>query len=168
MKPVVTIIVAVARDGAIGRRGDLLFHISDDLRRFKRLTMGHPIVMGRKTFESFPKGPLPGRTNIVVTRRRDYDGRGATVAGSLDEALKIAAAEETGRIFIIGGGEIYRQAFGIADALELTAIDAAVDDADTFFHAVKDVDWELTEESEPMTDPKIGISYSFITYARRR
>lgn len=168
MKPVVTIIVAVARDGAIGRRGDLLFHISDDLRRFKRLTMGHPIVMGRKTFESFPKGPLPGRTNIVVTRSRDYDGRGATVAGSLDEALKIAAAEETGRIFIIGGGEIYRQAFGIADALELTDIDAAVDDADTFFPAVKDVDWELTEESEPMTDPKTGISYSFITYARRR
>lgn len=168
MKPVVTIIVAVARDGAIGRRGDLLFHISDDLRRFKRLTMGHPIVMGRKTFESFPKGPLPGRTNIVVTRRRDYDGRGATVAGSLDEALKIAAAEETGRIFIIGGGEIYRQAFGIADALELTAIDAAVDDADTFFPPVNDVDWELTEESEPMTDPKTGISYSFITYARRR
>lgn len=168
MKPVVTVIVAVARDGAIGRRGDLLFHISDDLRRFKRLTMGHPIVMGRKTFESFPKGPLPGRTNIVVTRRRDYDGRGATVAGSLDEALKIAAAEETGRIFIIGGGEIYRQAFGIADALELTAIDAAVDDADTFFPPVNDVDWELTEESEPMTDPKTGISYSFITYARRR
>lgn len=168
MKPVVTIIVAVARDGAIGRRGDLLFHISDDLRRFKRLTMGHPIVMGRKTFESFPKGPLPGRTNIVVTRSGDYDGRGATVAGSLDEALKIAAAEETGRIFIIGGGEIYRQAFGIADALELTAIDAAVDDADTFFPAVKDVDWELTEESEPMTDPKTGISYSFITYVRRR
>lgn len=168
MKPVVTIIVAVARDGAIGRRGDLLFHISDDLRRFKRLTMGHPIVMGRKTFESFPKGPLPGRTNIVVTRSGDYDGRGATVAGSLDEALKIAAAEETGRIFIIGGGEIYRQAFGIADALELTAIDAAVDDADTFFPPVNDVDWELTEESEPMTDPKTGISYSFITYARRR
>lgn len=168
MKPVVTIIVAVARDGAIGRRGDLLFHISDDLRRFKRLTMGHPIVMGRKTFESFPKGPLPGRTNIVVTRRRDYDGRGATVAGSLDEALKIAAAEETGRIFIIGGGEIYRQAFGIADALELTDIDASVTDADTFFPPVTDVDWELTEESEPMTDPKTGISYSFITYARRR
>lgn len=168
MKPVVTIIVAVARDGAIGRRGDLLFHISDDLRRFKRLTMGHPIVMGRKTFESFPKGPLPGRTNIVVSRRRDYDGRGATVADSLDEALKIAAAEETGRIFIIGGGEIYRQAFGIADALELTAIDAAVDDADTFFPAVNDVDWELTEKSEPMTDPKTGISYSFKTYARRR
>lgn len=168
MKPVVTIIVAVARDGAIGRRGDLLFHISDDLRRFKRLTMGHPIVMGRKTFESFPKGPLPGRTNIVVTRSNDYDGRGATVAGSLDEALKAAAAEETGRIFIIGGGEIYRQAFGIADALELTDIDAAVDDADTFFPAVNDVDWELTEVSEPMTDPRTGISYSFKTYARRR
>ena len=167
MKPVVTIIVAVARDGAIGRRGDLLFHISDDLRRFKRLTMGHPIVMGRKTFESFPKGPLPGRTNIVVTRRRDYDGRGATVAGSLDEALKIAAAEETGRIFIIGGGEIYRQAFGIADELELTDIDASVDDADTFFPAVNDVDWELIEEMGPITDEKSGVSYSFRSYVRR-
>lgn len=168
MKPVVTIIVAVARDGAIGRRGDLLFHISDDLRRFKRLTMGHPIVMGRKTFESFPKGPLPGRTNIVVTRRLDYDGRGATVAGSLDEALKIAAAEETGRIFIIGGGEIYRQAFGIADALELTDIDASVMDADTFFPEIADADWQLTEKSEQMTDPKTSISYSFKTYTRRR
>ncbi len=167
MKPVVTIIVAVARDGAIGRRGDLLFHISDDLRRFKRLTMGHPIVMGRKTFESFPKGPLPGRTNIVVTRRRDYDGRGATVAGSLDEALKIAAAEETGRIFIIGGGEIYRQAFGIAEALELTDIDAAVDDADTFFPEIADADWQLIEEMGPITDEKSGVSYSFRSYARR-
>ena len=154
MKPVVTIIVAVARDGAIGRRGDLLFHISDDLRRFKRLTMGHPIVMGRKTFESFPKGPLPGRTNIVVTR-------------SGDEALKIAAAEETGRIFIIGGGEIYRQAFGIADALELTDIDASVTDADTFFPEIADADWQLIEETGPITDEKSGVSYSFRSYARR-
>ena len=89
------------------------------------------------------------------------------MAGSLDEALKIAAAEETGRIFIIGGGEIYRQAFGIADALELTDIDAAVDDADTFFPVIADADWQLIEEMGPITDEKSGVSYSFRSYGRR-
>ena len=104
----ITIIVAATRDMAIGRGGDLLYHISDDLKRFKSLTMGWPIIMGRKTFESFPKGALPGRRNIVVTRNAGYTAPGVETASSLDEALAMCKGSEN--VFITGGGEIYRQA----------------------------------------------------------
>ncbi len=104
MSAKISIIVAMTPSGAIGRKGDLLYHISADLKRFKALTMGKPIIMGRKTFESLPSGPLPGRRNIVVTRRNDYPAEGIEVAGSLDEAVALAAdAEEA---MIIGGAEI--------------------------------------------------------------
>lgn len=118
----ITIIVAATRDMAIGDRGDLLYHISDDLKRFKSLTMGHPIIMGRKTFESFPKGALPGRRNIVVTRNISYTAPGIETASSVDDAVKMCEGAE--RAFIIGGGEIYRQALPVADCIELTLIDA--------------------------------------------
>nr|WP_301708473.1 dihydrofolate reductase [uncultured Duncaniella sp.] len=118
----ITIIVAATRDMAIGNRGDLLYHISDDLKRFKSLTMGHPIIMGRKTFESFPKGALPGRRNIVVTRNISYTAPGIETASSVDDAVKMCEGAE--RAFIIGGGEIYRQALPVADCIELTLIDA--------------------------------------------
>ncbi|WP_303037705.1 dihydrofolate reductase, partial [uncultured Duncaniella sp.] len=98
----ITIIVAATRDMAIGNRGDLLYHISDDLKRFKSLTMGHPIIMGRKTFESFPKGALPGRRNIVVTRNISYTAPGIETASSVDDAVKMCEGAE--RAFIIGGG----------------------------------------------------------------
>ena len=126
----ISIIVAAAQGNAIGRKGDLLFHISADLRRFKEITMGHPIIMGRKTFESFPKGPLPGRQNIVITRQGDYQYDGITVVGSFPDAL--AAANNVDEVFVIGGGEIYREAINGASVLYLTEIDAKVDDADTF------------------------------------
>ena len=125
----ITIIVAATRDMAIGNRGDLLYHISDDLKRFKSLTMGHPIIMGRKTFESFPKGALPGRRNIVVTRNISYTAPGIETASSVDDAVKMCEGAE--RAFIIGGGEIYRQALPVADCIELTLIDAERPDADT-------------------------------------
>ena len=127
----ITIIVAATRDMAIGNRGDLLYHISDDLKRFKSLTMGHPIIMGRKTFESFPKGALPGRRNIVVTRNISYTAPGIETASSVDDAVKMCEGAE--RAFIIGGGEIYRQALPVADCIELTLIDAERPDADTRF-----------------------------------
>lgn len=130
----INIIVAADRHGAIGRNGDLLFHISEDLRRFKQLTMGHPIIMGRKTFESFPKGPLPGRRNIVITRQPDYSRPGIEVAASLEDALK--AAHDADEIYIIGGGEIYRQAWPLAQRFLITEIDAEVADADTFIPKV--------------------------------
>lgn len=159
-----TIIVAVARGGAIGRRGDLLFHISDDLKRFKALTMGSPIIMGRKTFESFPKGPLPGRRNIVITRNSDYSRDGIETASSLDEAISMCAGSE--KAFVIGGGEVYRQAIDRADTIELTEIDADVADADTFFPEIDNNVWHRVTESETMTDPRSGAPYRFVTLKR--
>jgi len=131
MKPEIIIIAAVCGNGAIGRGGDLLYHIPADLKRFKALTMGCPIVMGRKTFESFPNGPLPGRRNIVISRNPGYRPAGVEVYPSAEAAL--GACGDAERIFIIGGGEIYRCFLPIADVIELTEIDAAPADADTFF-----------------------------------
>lgn len=159
-----TIIAAVAHDGAIGRNGDLAFHISADLKRFKALTTGHTVVMGRRTFESLPKGALPNRRNIVVTRNAAYNAPGIETAASLDEAMKMAAGDE---IFIIGGGEIYRQAIGLADRLELTEIDADCQGADTFFPTVDQAQWQPVSATGPDTDPRTGTPYRFATYTRR-
>ncbi|MDE6199488.1 MAG: dihydrofolate reductase [Muribaculaceae bacterium] len=159
----VTIIAATGRDRAIGRRGDLAFHIREDMRRFKALTTGHTVVMGRKTFESLPKGALPDRRNIVITRQADYSAPGIECAGSLGEALRMADGEE---VFVIGGGEIYRQAIDAADRMELTVVDADSCDADTFFPEFNAAEWKKTAESEPMTDEKSGVSYSFVCYCR--
>lgn len=131
MKPEINIIAAVCSDGAIGRGGDLLFHIPADLKRFKALTMGYPIIMGRKTFESFPKGPLPGRRNVVISRRGDYRPEGAEVYATPSAALE--ACRDAEKVFIIGGGQIYEEFIDMADKLLITDIDAIVDDADTFF-----------------------------------
>lgn len=165
MTPRMTIVAAMARGGAIGRRGDLLFHISDDLRRFKSITMGKPVVMGRKTFESFPNGALPGRRNIVITRQHGYSAPGVETAGSLAEALELASGAD--EVMIIGGGEIYRQAFPLADSARLTLIDAEVKDADTFMPEFDAGEWTTVEESLPHIDPKSGVAYRFVDLCRR-
>ncbi len=162
----VTIIAAVAKGGAIGRKGDLLFHISADLKRFKSITMGKPVIMGRKTFESFPNGALPGRRNIVITRQRDYSAPGVETAASLDEAMQLVAGVD--EAMIIGGGEIYRQAFPLADELRLTMIDAEVADADTFMPAIDSEAWIEKEQSDSFTDPRSGVAYHFADFVRRR
>lgn len=161
MTPEIKIIAAVCSNGAIGRRGDLLFHLSDDLRRFKALTMGNPIIMGRKTFESFPKGPLPGRRNIVISRRADYSPAGAEVYPSAEQALAACAGAD--KVFIIGGGEIYALFMPLATELLLTEIDAEPADADTFFPAHPGfVQTEATEPT-PASPP-----YRFVTYRRAK
>lgn len=160
----ISIIVAVTRNNAIGRKGDLLFHISDDLRRFKAITMGHPIIMGRKTFESFPKGALPGRRNIVITRQHDYAATGIEVVGSLDEAIALVSGCD--EAFVIGGGEIYRQALPVSDRLYLTEIDADVTDADTFFPDIDPQQW-LRGEEECRHDDKSGVDYRFVCLSRK-
>lgn len=154
----VCIIAAVCDNGAIGRGGDLLYRISADLKRFKALTMGHPIIMGRKTFESFPKGPLPGRRNIVISRNADYAPAGAEVYASPQAAL--AACANADEVFVIGGGEIYRAFMPLASRLLLTEIDAAPTDADTFF---PEHNFVLTEASEALGE---NPSYRFCTYSR--
>lgn len=167
----ITIIAAVAADGGIGRRGDLLWHIPADLKHFKKLTMGAPVVMGRNTWESLPKRPLPGRRNIVISRNPSYLAEGAEVYASLADALDSAALTASSHpggekeVFIIGGASIYAAALPMADALELTEIDATADDADTFFPEIDFSDWILVR-SEP-SDIEEKMRYCFRRYERK-
>lgn len=162
----ICIIVAITRGGAIGRRGDMICHLRGDLRRFKSLTMGCPVIMGRRTFQSLPKGALPGRRNIVVSRNPDFEAPGAEIIPSLEAAL--AAVADSPKVFIIGGGEIYRQAMPLATSLEITHIDIpAPDDADTFFPDIDPALWHLTQLSDPVTDDPDSPTYRFATYKRQ-
>lgn len=161
----IAIIAIVARDGAIGRGGDQPFHISADFRRFKQLTMGCPVIMGRKTFEALPKGALPGRRNIVVTRSATWQAPGAETAPSVAAAVGMVAGVETA--FVIGGGEVYRQSMALADELYITEVDADVPDADTYFPEVNSADWQIKEESDWMSDPRSGSRFRFVSAVRR-
>ena len=158
-------IVAVARDGAIGKNGDLLWHLSADLKHFKAITMGHSIVMGRKTFESFPKGPLPGRQNIVVTRNADYHPEGVTIAHSVDEAIE--KAEMPGEVMVIGGAQLYAATIEKVTTLYLTKVDAEFPDADTFFPAISEEEWVADEEETHAPDERNPLGYSFVTLHRK-
>ena len=159
-RPIVSLIAAVAGDGGIGHGGDLLVRLPGDLPRLKRLTLGAPIVMGRRTWDSIGRA-LPGRRNIVITRDRAFRAAGAEIAASLDEALALAA--DATRVFVLGGAEIYALALPLADELELTEIDAAFP-ADTFFPA-----WdrgryeEMTREERTTAE---GLRYAFVTYKK--
>ncbi|MDO4510324.1 MAG: dihydrofolate reductase, partial [Bacteroidales bacterium] len=143
MQKNISAIVAIASDGAIGKNGDLLWHLSADLKHFKAITMGHSIVMGRTTFESFPKGALPGRQNIVITRNAQYHPEGTTIAHSIEEA--IAAAEMPGEVMIIGGAQIYAATLPMVDTIYLTRVHANFPDADAHFPALNPEEWEETE-----------------------
>lgn len=160
----ITLIAAIASDGAIGRHGDLLWHIPADLRHFKELTLGAPVIMGRKTWESLPKRPLPGRQNIIVTSRTDYPAPGAHTAPSLADAVCMSDSDN---VFIIGGGSIYKEAIPHADTLELTRIDSTVPDADTFFPEIDPAVWSETVESlgRPAIEDR-GLTYRFATLKR--
>ena len=163
-KQELTIIVAAGEDNAIGKDNDLIWHLSDDLKRFKKLTSGHCIIMGRKTFESFPK-PLPNRTHIVITRQDKYQvPNGVIVVNSLDDALD--AARSDSQPFIIGGGEIYKQALPLADKLELTRVHATFDGADTFFPELNLSQWKEVSNTHHEKDEKHNYPFSFITYLK--
>lgn len=145
------LIVAIDRKGAIGRAGDQLYYIREDLRHFRTLTMGNTVIMGRKTFEALPKGALPGRKNIVVTRNPSYSAAGAEVAHTLPEALGMASGEA----FIIGGAEIYRQALPLTDTLHITVIEDEARDADTFFPSIPFDSFRVTAVSSADTMPPV-------------
>ena len=162
-RPIVGLIAAIARNGAIGRGNELLWRLPEDLKHFKRTTLGHPVVMGRKTWESIGR-PLPGRRNIVVTRDPQWQASGAERAGSLDEAL--ALARDEAKLFVIGGAQIYAQALPIADELVLTEIDAEAAEADIFFPA-----WDraaFTREPGDEHRSEQGFTYRFVTYQRKQ
>lgn len=158
-----TMIAAAAENNALGKDGDLVWHLPDDFKRFKKLTTGHHIIMGRKTFESFPK-PLPNRTHIVITRNRDYTKEGCIVVHNLEDALKIA--EEDTQPFIIGGGEIYKLALNTSEKIELTRVHDTFE-ADAFFPEIDLSKWELINEEFHEKDERHSVSFTYLTYVKK-
>jgi dihydrofolate reductase len=165
--PPIVLIAAVADNGVIGDQGGMPWRLSTDMKRFKSLTTGHPVVMGRKTWEGLGK-PLAGRPNIVVSRDRAYQAEGARVTGSLHEALDRAAAlAGEGEIFVIGGGAIYREAMGAADRLYITHVQARPA-GDTTFPAIDPAIWAETSREEVPAGEKDQFPTSFVIYRRRK
>lgn len=157
----VSLIAAVSANRVIGRDNQLPWRLPEDLRRFKRLTMGHTLVMGRKTFESIGR-PLPGRSTVVITRQPDYAPPGVAVAHSVDEALARAQGEE---VFVAGGEEIFRQTIGRADRLYLTWIHAEFP-GDTRFPELDEREWRIVEREDHGPEGEVPFAYSFLVYER--
>src|SRR5712691_2832613 len=147
MRVPLTLVVAVAENGVIGNKGALPWRIPEDLKRFKALTLGKPCIMGRKTWDSFPKKPLPGRTNIVITRDRSWRADGATVAHSFDDALTLAEREQPSEIAIVGGAEIYKAGMPLAARIELTEVHIAAE-GDTHLAPFDTNVWRESARSE--------------------
>jgi len=164
--PPIGIYVAISQNGVIGRDGDLPWRLSTDLKRFKALTLGKPIVMGRKTWESFPKRPLPGRTNIVITRRDDFDAEGAVRSASLDDALSVAAAGNPDEICVIGGGQIFAEAMAFADVLHVTHVLAEIE-GDTFFPPINPDVWEAGTCEDVAAGERDSHATRYVVYRRR-
>lgn len=159
-------IVAVDANWGIGKNNDLLISIPEDMKYFRKVTAGKTLIYGRKTLESFPgQKPLPKRRNIVITRKKDYDGHGAEVVSSIEDAVRATADEDPDNVFVIGGGAIYRQMLPFCTRAYVTRIDK-VFDADTFFPDLdSDPEWEIESESETMNYE--GISYRFVIYKKK-
>ncbi len=167
----IAIYVAIAENGVIGREGGLPWRLSSDLKRFKAQTMGKPIVMGRKTWESFPKQPLPGRLNIVVTRDKTYRAEGAETVSSLDDAISLARTRArcmagADEICVIGGGQIYAQALPLADRLHVTHVLAKVD-GDTVFPPIDPEIWYLAGAEDFPAGEKDTHATRYAVYERR-
>lgn len=158
----IALVVAMAGNNAIGKDNQLLWHISEDLQFFKKLTLGGTVIMGRKTYESIGR-PLPKRRNIVITRTEGYLADGAEIVHSLEEALSIAESDE--KVFIIGGGEIYRQAISFADMLYITKVDRTYD-ADTFFPDIEYSQWKEIDRVDFERGATYEYPFSFFTYKK--
>lgn len=156
-----SIIVAIDENNAIGKDNDLLCHLPNDLKHFKTVTEGHPVIMGRKTFESLPKGALPNRRNIVITRNKDLQFEGCEMVSSIQEAIDLCTNES--EVFFIGGGTIYNEAINFADKLYLTRIHHQFE-ADTFFPAILTSLWKEISKEDFLPDEKHKYGYSFITF----
>jgi dihydrofolate reductase len=166
----IQIIVAMDESGAIGLHGDMPWgrSMKSDLRHFKETTMGHPIIMGRTTYESFPKRPLPGRLNVVLTRDPDYPvTEGAVVATTPEEALRIVEGEGTGTVYIAGGASIYRLFLERSDRLLVTLVHHTFAEADTHFPDIDPEQWVLTASEDHPADPANDYPYSFTVLERK-
>ena len=161
----IALIAAVADNGAIGRNQQLLCHLPNDLKHFKALTSGHTVVMGRRTFESLPKGALPNRRNIVLTHNPGLSWPEVEVVHSLDEVAPLSPDE---RIFIIGGATLYNETIDRADTLSITHIPHTFPDADTLFPTIDEALWTKEEVQEMPADERHAYPYTFVTYRRKR
>ncbi|MCX6257521.1 MAG: dihydrofolate reductase [Bacteroidia bacterium] len=162
MSKLISIIVAIADNNAIGKDNKLLCHLPADLKRFKQLTTGHPVIMGKNTYLSLPIRPLPARINIVITDDQQDYFEGCTMAYSIEDAVNKCPEEEC---FVIGGGLVYRQFLPIADRLYITRVHKSFE-ADTFFPDIQQSEWELLEEPVTLTDDKSQVSFTFLVYEK--
>ena len=158
-----TIIAAIATNNALGKNNDLIWHLPADLKRFKKVTLGHHVIMGRKTFESLGK-PLPNRTTIIISRNPDYNVEGCIVVNSLSKAIKAASADENP--FVLGGAEIYSQAMKHADLLDLTLVHQ-VFEGDAFFPEIDLKVWTMTKRVDLKADEVNPYDYSFVQYKKK-
>jgi len=159
----ITIIAAVAKNNALGKNNKLIWYLPADLKRFKKVTLNHHIIMGRKTYESLGK-PLPNRTNIIITRSKNYTAKGCIVVNSLPKAIEAAKSDKNP--FILGGANIYKQAILIADKLDITFIHHHFE-ADVFFPKIDTTIWKETAREDYTADAKNKYNYSFVTFKRK-
>lgn len=159
------LIVAISENNAIGKAGDLLCYLPDDLKHFKALTTGATVVMGKKTFFSLPRRPLPNRRNIVLTRDESFAHEGVDVAHSIEHLQSMLTVQDN--VFIIGGGEVYRQFMPVVDELHITHVHHTWDDADTFFPSIDPGVWQCVDEEHHAADDKHAYAFTFKTYRKR-
>jgi dihydrofolate reductase len=160
----ISIIVAISENNGIGMNNDLLFHLPDDLKRFKKLTSGKTVIMGKRTWESLPKRPLPNRKNVVITDIENEIIGGSVTAYSIDDAVKKCIGD--GEVFIIGGGSIYKQFMKIADRLYITHVHK-IAEADVFFPQIDPAIWKVIDTEDPQSSGPEGVSYTNVIYERR-
>lgn len=164
MNTVISFLVAMDQNRVIGKDNKLPWHLPADLKYFKELTMGHPIIMGRKTYESIGK-PLPGRENIVITRKKDYIAEGCTIIHSIAE-IKELKEKRNDELFVIGGAEIFEQTFSIADRLYITTIEETFE-GDTYFPDFNEADWVIVSEEKGVQDERNVYEHYFFVYERK-
>lgn len=157
-------IAAIGLNNELGKDNQLIWHLPNDFKRFKTLTTGHYIIMGRKTFESFPK-PLPNRTHVIITRQKNYTAENCIVVDSLKKAIAICPKDED--VYVIGGGEIYKQSIEHIDKLEITRVYHSFE-ADTFFPEIDTAKWELVSEEFHPKDEKHAYDFCFQTYVSKQ
>jgi dihydrofolate reductase len=159
-----SLIVAISENNAIGKAGDLLCYLPDDLKHFKALTTGATVVMGKKTFFSLPRRPLPNRRNIVLTRDLNFTYENTEVAHSIEDLQTMISTDEM--VFIIGGGEVYKQFLPLVNELQITHIHHTWEDADTFFPEIDPTIWQCVKEEKHFADEKHDYAFTFATYKR--
>lgn len=158
-----TLIAAAGENNELGKNNDLVWHLPDDFKRFKKITSGHHIIMGRKTFDSFPQ-PLPNRTHVVITRQENFKKPGIIVVHSLERAIELT--KDDPQPFVIGGGEIYKIAMDVADKIELTRVHGEFE-ADAFFPEIDESQWKLVAKEYHEKDEKHQYAFTYLTYERK-